>query len=141
MTAEDRQRAAIIAAATGSYPPGAARALFVEVHESHAAVLLDTGSETHSYPYFVLCRLDDEGRWREGHSANSPGWYQTEDDAGVVVFWGDTNGLDGPVKVVFKGQQWLAKTADGMFFIAWWDELDPGNLIEPNWPEVASKAG
>ena len=121
------------------YPGGVGVPLFVSQHGEHALVLLETGSGDVSYPYFSLCRLVD-GEWREVNSANFSGWYQTDDDAGVVVFWDDAAGLDEPIEVVFKGERWPAQTNGGVFWAVWWDELDPSNYIAPQWPEVATRA-
>jgi hypothetical protein len=75
------EHAAIIAAATGSYPPGVARPLFVDRHGDHAAVLLETGRSGHSYPYFVLCQRSEDGTWFEGYGGgvqDRPGRYVLE---------------------------------------------------------------
>ncbi|HTF50526.1 MAG TPA: hypothetical protein VK735_24055 [Pseudonocardia sp.] len=126
-----------VEAASNGYPPGVARPLFVSEHGDYAAVLLETGSTGHPYPYFVLTRRQG-GQWEEHGSSNmSGGWYQTEDDNGVVVFWGETAGLDEPLEVEFKGRRWPAEVKAGVFFTVWWDELDPGNLLEPTWPAVS----
>jgi hypothetical protein len=69
--------------------------------------------------------------------SNMSGWYRMEDDNGVVVFWDDADGLPEPVEVEFKGRRWPAEVKDGVLFAVWWDELDPGNLLEPRWPRVA----
>jgi hypothetical protein len=129
----------IVAAASSGYPPGQVHALFVSQHGDHAAVLLETGSGGHSYPYFVLCERKD-GSWTGGASGVMPGWYQTEDDAGVVVFWEESEGLSQPIELSFKGQRWPAETKGGVVFAAWWDELDPSNYIEPEWPAIAGPA-
>jgi hypothetical protein len=137
MTEQGDQRAEIVAAATGSYPPGVARPLFVDRHRDHAAVLLETGGSGHPYPYFVLCQRDENGSWSEGYSANFPGWYQTDDDDGVVVYWGEAEGLSEPIEVEFRGRRWPTEVRDGVFWAVWWDEQDPDNLIPAAWPEVA----
>lgn len=137
MNAHQRE---IVAAAMSGYPQDAVHPLFVSQHDDHAAVLLETGSSSHSYPYLVLCRKVN-GEWEGGPSSNMPGWYRTFDDAGVVVFWGDTEGLTEPIEVEFKARRWAVETNGGAFLVAWWDELDPGNHIEPQWPEVADAAG
>lgn len=86
----------------------------------------------------VLCEKGDEGRWDEAASSNFPGWYQTEDDLGVVVYWRDgIAGRDGPVEVLFGGRRWPAHTAAGLCFVAFWDQLDPDNHIDPPWPVIA----
>ena len=124
-------------AASHGYPPGVARPLFVSEHGDFAAVLLETGSSGHSYPYFVLTRRQG-GKWEEyGGSNMGGGWYQTDDDAGVVVFWDDAEGLAEPIEIEFKGRRWPAEMKDGVFFAVWWDELNPGNLLEPHWPAIA----
>jgi hypothetical protein len=111
--------------------------LFVSEHGDFAAVLLETGSSGHSYPYFVLTRRQG-GKWEEyGGSNMSGGWYQTDDDAGVVVFWDDAEGLAEPIEIEFKGRRWPAEVKDGVFFAVWWDELNPGNLLERYWPAIA----
>ncbi|MGQ0482665.1 MAG: hypothetical protein ACT4O0_16775 [Pseudonocardia sp.] len=134
----DQDDRAIVAAAASGYPPGQVHPLFIRRRGEHAVVLLETGSGGHSYPYFVQCRFTD-GRWCEGQSSNMPGWYQTEDDAGVVVFWDDAEGLAEPIEVEFKGQRWPAEVNGGVCFMAWWDELDPSNYIEPHWPSLAER--
>lgn len=124
-------------AASRGYPPGVARPLFVCEHNDFAAVLLDTGSPGQPYPYFVLCRRQD-GQWLEYGGSNMSGWYRLEDDNGVVVYWDDADGLPEPVEVTFKGKRWPAQINGGVLWAVWWDELDPGNLIEPNWPETVT---
>ena len=127
---------AIVKVASSGYPPGVAVPLFVSVHGDHAAVLLETGTDTHPYPYLVMCAYED-GHWQELASANMGGWYQTEDDNGAVVFWDDSDGLTEPVEIEFKGRRWPAEVKSGVAWSIWWDELDPGNLIDPHWPEIA----
>jgi hypothetical protein len=122
-------------AASRGYPPGVARPLFVCEHNDFAAVLLDTGSPGRPYPYFVLCRRQD-GQWVEYGGSNMSGWYRLADDNGVVVYWDDADGLPEPVEVTFKGKRWPTQINGGVLWAVWWDELDPGNLLEPNWPEV-----
>lgn len=126
----------VVAVAASGYPPDV-RPLFVSHHGDHAAVLLETGSGGHSYPYFVLCQRVD-GRWLSKHSSNMPGWYQTEDDAGVVVFWDYIEGLAELVEIEFKHQRWPGQSKGGVVWAIWWDELDPSNYIEPEWPKLSS---
>lgn len=141
MADQDDQYAEIIATATGSYPPGVARPLFVEQQGDYAAVLLDTGGDGHPYPYFVLCQRTPDGAWFEGYSGNFPGWWQTQHDDGVVVYWGDTAGRPEPIEVEFRGKRRPAQVRDGMFWAVWWNEQDPDNFIEPRWPELVTSAG
>jgi hypothetical protein len=101
-------------------------------------VLLDTGSAGRPYPYFVLCRRQN-GQWVEYGGSNMSSWYRIEDDNGVVVYWDDADSLPQPVEVMFKGKRWTAQVSDGVLWAVWWDELSPGNLIEPNWPELVTK--
>jgi len=136
----DQDTEAIVAAAATGYPPGQVTPLVVSRHGDHAVVLLETGSGGHSYPYLVQCQFTD-GRWTEGQSSNMPGWYQTEDDAGVIVFWDDADGLGEPVEVEFKGQRWTADINGTVAWVVWWDELDPSNYIDPAWPRLASPDG
>jgi hypothetical protein len=56
----------------------------------------------------------------------------------VVVYWDEAEGLDEPIEVSFKGQRWPTEINRGVFWVVWWDELNPGDLIEPHWPEVAA---
>ena len=126
-----------VEAASHGFPPGVARPLFVSEHGDFAGVLFDTGSAGHPYPYFVLCRRVD-GKWLEYGGSNMGGWYQTEDDNGAVVFWDDSDGLTEPVEIEFKGRRWPAEVKRGVAWSIWWDELDPGKLIDPEWPIVAA---
>lgn len=124
-------------AASRGYPSGVARPLFVSEHDDFAAVLLATGTAGQPYPYFVLCRRQDGG-WIEWGGSNMSGWYRLQDDNGVVVFFDDADDLSEPVDVLFKGKHWPARIKDGVLWAVWWDELDPGNLLEPNWPTLAT---
>lgn len=126
----------IMAIATEGYPPGATTPLWVSQHGDHAAVLLETGSAGYSLPYFTLCRRED-GQWAGVQASNMPGWYQTEDDAGVVVFWDDAEGLPEPIEVEFEGQRWKADTGGVTCWAICWDELNPANYIDPLWPSLA----
>ena len=111
--------------------------MFVSEHGDFAAVLLETGSGGHSYPYFVLCRREN-GVWNEYGSSNVCGWYQLADDNGVVVFWDDADGLATPIEVEFAGRRHPAEVKGGVLFAVWWDELDPANLLSPTWPTVVA---
>jgi hypothetical protein len=128
----------IVAIAASGYPPGQATPLMVSQHGDHAAVLLETGSGLHSLPYFTLCRRDG-GEWVGVQASNMGGWYQTEDDAGVVVFWDDAEGLPEPIEVEFNGQRWKAETNGTVAWAIWWDELNPANYIDPTWPALARR--
>jgi hypothetical protein len=125
----------IVKPALSGYPAGMVFPLFVSVHADWAIVLLEGGTPSHSYPYCVMCEKVD-GEWQEGQSANFSGWFQTEDDLGVVVFWDDLGDLSEPVHVGFNGRLHPAEVACGYVFAAFWDSLDPANYIEPNWPEI-----
>lgn len=130
----------IVAVASSGFPPGQADPLFVSRCGDHAAVLLETGSGSHSYPYLTLCRRVD-GHWIGAQSSNMPGWYQTEDDAGVVVFWDDAPSDGRGVEIEFKGRRWPAETSGAVVWAVWWDELDPSNYIDPHWPTTVDVPG
>ena len=53
-----------------------------------------------------------------------------------VVYWGEADAPAEPPEVEFRGQRWPTQVREGFFWVAWWDEQDPDNLIPPPWPQV-----
>jgi hypothetical protein len=113
--------------------PGAS-VLFESHSGRFAVVVLETGSESHSYPYGVVCQREADG-WVEMAGSNSPAWYPTTDGAGVIVFWHE-DGSRAPV-VEFDGARHAAESRGGYILAALWGVPDPANGPDRSWPHVA----
>jgi hypothetical protein len=54
------------------------------------------------------------------------------------LFRDAADGLATPIEVEFAGRRRPAEVKDGLLFAVWWDELDPANLLPPNWPTIVA---
>jgi hypothetical protein len=100
-----------------------------------AFVLLDTGSAGHPYHYGVHCHRND-GVWKEGSSANGPGWSQSGPDPrlGTMVFWAGAPPNVRAVRVVFGGTALEEPIVEGVFLAVWWRVPCP----KDDWPRVTA---
>lgn len=115
--------------------------LFARERGGDAVVLLETGPNSHSYPYCVRCRREADGSWVEVSGSNSPGWSATGDDRGVVTCWGSAASPSAPVVVTYAGSTSTAARQEGYFFEVFWDVADPAEPGGPAWPEVTGAVG
>jgi hypothetical protein len=133
MMANQRFESPEDAAMTG-FPPEHCRVVASRIQQDQAYVLLDTGSESHSYLYGVHCHRES-GSWIEDGGSNANGWQQTghDPDVGTLSFWGEAPARADMVRVEFDDEIVEHAVEHHAYLVVWWGVPEP-----ERWPRVTS---